>query len=59
MLAIGVDNFGDKAGGLHIDYAAEDAHDVATACSRARSLGPAKASLYADVKLTLSPRTRG
>ena len=31
VLAIGVDKFGDKAGGLHLDYAAEDAHDVATA----------------------------
>ena len=31
VLAVGIDNFGDKAGGLHLDYAAEDAHDVASA----------------------------
>jgi WD40 repeat protein len=31
LLAIGIDHFGDKAGGLHLDYAAGDAHDVANA----------------------------
>ena len=44
VLAIGVDNFGDKAGGLHLDYAAEDAHDVATALVESQKLGPGKAS---------------
>ena len=34
VLAIGVDKFGDKAGGLHLDYAAEDAHDVASRAAR-------------------------
>ena len=51
VLAIGIDNFGDKAGGLHLDYAAEDAHDVATALIDSQKGGPGKASLYADVKL--------
>ena len=55
VLAIGVDNFGDKAGGLHLDYAAQDAHDVATALVESQKLGPGKASLYADVKLTYLP----
>jgi WD40 repeat protein len=55
VLAIGVDTFGDKAGGLHLDYAAEDAHDVATALVESQKLGPGKASLYADVKLTYLP----
>ena len=50
MLAIGVDKFGEKAGGLHLNYAAKDAHDVATALLDSQKLGPGKASLYADVK---------
>ena len=31
VLAIGIDNFGKNAGGLHLDYAVKDAHDVASA----------------------------
>jgi hypothetical protein len=53
ILAIGVDKFGDKApGGLHLDYAAKDAHDVATALLESQKGSPGKASLYADVSLT-------
>jgi Caspase domain len=55
VLAIGVDKFGDKAGDLHLDYAAEDAHDVATALQESQKLGPGKASLYADVKIQYLP----
>jgi WD40 repeat protein len=55
VLAIGVDKFGDKAGGLHLDYAAEDAHDVASALLDSQKGGPGKASLYADVSLTYLP----
>jgi WD domain, G-beta repeat len=51
VLTIGVDRFGDKAGDLHLDYAAEDAHDVASALQESQKLGPAKASLYGDVKI--------
>jgi WD40 repeat protein len=51
VLTIGVDTFGDKAGGLHLDYAAEDAHDVATALLDSQKGSPGKASLYADVSL--------
>ena len=43
VLAIGVDKFGDKAGGLHLDYAAEDAHDVATALLESQKGSPGKA----------------
>jgi uncharacterized caspase-like protein len=53
ILAIGVDKFGDKApGGLHLDYAAKDANDVATALLESQKGSPGKASLYADVSLT-------
>jgi hypothetical protein len=52
VLAIGVDKFGDKAGDLHLDYAAEDAYDVATALLDSQKGAPGKASLYADVSLT-------
>jgi WD40 repeat protein len=52
VLAIGVDKFGDKAAGLHLEYAAEDAHDVATALLDSQKGPPGKASLYADVSLT-------
>jgi hypothetical protein len=52
VLAIGVDKFGDKAGGLHLHYAAEDAHDVATALLESQKGSPSKASLYADVNVT-------
>jgi WD40 repeat protein len=55
VLAIGVDKFGDKAGDLHLDYAAEDAHDVASALQESQKLGPEKASLYADVKVQYLP----
>ena len=55
VLAIGVDKFGDKAGGLHLDYAAEDAHDVATALQESQT---GKASLYADVKIQYLPNDR-
>jgi hypothetical protein len=58
VLAIGVDEFGDKAGGLHLDYAAEDAHDVADALLESQKLGPGKASLYADVKVTYLPNDK-
>jgi WD40 repeat protein len=52
VLAIGVDHFGDKAGSLHLDYAAADAGDVATALLESQKGAPGKASLYADVSLT-------
>jgi WD40 repeat protein len=55
VLAIGVDKFGEKAGDLRLDYAAEDAHDVATALQESQKLGPGKASLYADVKIQYLP----
>ena len=58
VLAIGVDRFGDKAGGLHLDYAAEDAHDVANALLESQKGGPRKASLYADVKVTYLPNEK-
>jgi WD40 repeat protein len=49
VLAIGVDRFGDKAGGLHLDYAAEDAHDVATALLENQKSAPGRPGLYANV----------
>jgi WD domain, G-beta repeat len=55
VLAIGVDKFGDKAGDLHLKYAAEDAHDVASALRDSQKLGPGNASLYADVKIQYLP----
>jgi WD40 repeat protein len=58
VLAIGVDNFGDKAGGLHLDYAAQDAHDVADALLESQKIAPGKPSLYADVKLTYLPNEK-
>ena len=51
VLAIGLNKFGDKAGGLHLDYAAEDAHDVAGALFDSQKGGPGKASCYADVRV--------
>jgi hypothetical protein len=57
-LAIGVDKFGDKPGGLHLDYAAEDAHDVASALLDGQKGGPGKASLYADVDLQYLPNDK-
>jgi uncharacterized caspase-like protein len=58
VLAIGVDQFGDKAGGLHLDYAAEDAHDVASALLESQKGSLGKASLYADVSLTYLPNEK-
>jgi Caspase domain len=58
VLAIGVDKFGDKAGDLHLNYAAEDAHDVADALLGSQKLAPGKASLYADVKVTYLPNDK-
>jgi len=58
VLATGVDKFGDKAGGLHLDYAAEDAHDVATALLESQKGSLGKASLYADVRLTYLPNDK-
>jgi WD40 repeat protein len=55
VLAIGVDHFGDKAGGLHLDYAAEDARDVADMLRDSQKIAPGKPSLYADVKVTYLP----
>ena len=55
VLAIGVDKFGDKAGDLHLDYAAKDAHDVAAAILESQKGRPGKASLYADVDLQYLP----
>ena len=51
VLAIGVDEFGDKAGGLRLHYAAEDAHDVASALLDSQKAAPGKASLYADAQV--------
>jgi WD40 repeat protein len=58
VLAIGVDTFGDKAGGLHLEYAAEDAHDVATALLESQKGSPGKTSLYADVSVTYLPNDK-
>jgi WD40 repeat protein len=58
VLAIGVDAFGDKAGGLKLNYAAEDAHDVANALLESQKGTAGKASLYADVSLTYLPNDK-
>jgi len=58
VLAIGINKFGDKAGGLHLDYAAEDAHDVATALLESQKGSPGKASLYADVSFAYLPNDK-
>jgi WD40 repeat protein len=58
VLAIGIDKFGDKAGGLHLDYAAEDAQAVATALFDSQKGSPGKSSLYADVKLAFLPNEK-
>ena len=55
VLAIGIDKFGDKAGGLHLDYAAEDARDVANALLESQKGAPGKPSLYADVSVQYLP----
>jgi uncharacterized caspase-like protein len=51
VLAVGIDNFGDKAGGLHLNYAAEDAREVAMALLNSQKGGLGKPSLYADIEL--------
>ena len=43
VLAIGIDHFGERAGGLHLDYAANDARDVALALTESQN------SLYSEV----------
>ena len=58
VLAIGINKFGDKAGGLHLDYAAEEAHDVATALLESQKGSPGKASLYADVSFAYLPNDK-
>ena len=58
VLAIGVDTFGDKAGGLHLNYAAEDAHDVAGALLESQKGSSGKASLYADVSSIYLPNDK-
>jgi WD40 repeat protein len=58
VLAIGVDKFGDKAGGLHLDYAAKDAHDVANALLESQKGSPGKVSLYADVSPIYLPNDK-
>ena len=58
VLAVGIDNFGDKSGGLKLNYAAEDAHDVASALLESQKGSPGKASLYADVSLTYLPNDK-
>jgi WD40 repeat protein len=58
VLAIGIDTFGEKARGLHLDYAAEDAHDVATALLESQKGSSGKASLYADVSVTYLPNDK-
>jgi uncharacterized caspase-like protein len=58
VLAIGIDRFGDRASGLHLDYADDDARDVATALLGSQKKGSCKPSLYADVKVeTLTDAT--
>jgi WD40 repeat protein len=58
VLAIGVDVFGDLSGGLHLDYAAQDAHDVASALVESQKTAPGKPGLYADVVVQYLPNDR-
>src|SRR5262249_17100643 len=58
VLAIGVDTFGDKAGGLHLHYAAADAHDVATALLESQKGSPRKASTHAHVHTIYPPNDK-
>jgi hypothetical protein len=58
VLTIGVDTFGDKAAGLHLDYAAKDAHDVAAALLDSQRGGRGRGSLYADVDLQYLPNDK-
>jgi WD40 repeat protein len=58
VLAIGVDKFGDRAASLHLDYADDDARDVATALLGSQKKASCNPSLYADVKVqTLTDAT--
>jgi hypothetical protein len=50
VLAIGIDKFGDRAGGLKLDYAVDDARDVASALLESQ-----KGGLYGDIKLQVLP----
>jgi len=57
VLAIGIDKFGDRAGSLHLDYADDDARDVATALLGQKKAS-CKPSLYAEVNVeTLTDAT--
>ena len=58
VLAIGVDQFGDKAGGLKLNYAAEDAHDFAGALLESQKGAAGKASLYAQVSSIYLPNDK-
>jgi uncharacterized caspase-like protein len=49
VLAIGVDKFGDKAGSLHLDYAAEDARAIAETLLESQKIASGKASLYGAI----------
>ena len=52
VLTVGIDHFGDKAGGLKLDYAVADAHDVATALVASQA---GKTGRYAEVELQYLP----
>ena len=52
VLTIGIDHFGDKAGGLKLDYAVADAHDVASALVGSQA---GKTGRYAEVELQYLP----
>ena len=58
ILAIGVDKFGDKAGGLHLDFAAEDAREVASVLLESQKIAPGKPSLYAGVSMEYLPNEK-
>ena len=49
VLAIGIDDFGKNAGGLHLNYAVDDASDVASVLLASQKHPPCKPSLYSDV----------
>lgn len=51
VLVIGINQFGDKAVGLHLDYAVDDARDVASALLASQRAAPGKASLYGEVSI--------
>ena len=55
VLAIGIDHFGDRAGGLHLNYAADDARDVANALLESQKGAPGRPSLYAGVSIQYLP----